>query len=159
MVITLTTVGYGDVYPSTVFGRCLIMCIAFWGTFLISLMIMSVSMVFSLKDTEQKALHNLLQTRRAARAITAAMRYWLAKKKFLRSSVSDEVMFEDRVELTDISTYKREMLVSLAEFMDNKENVKEFEKAKDDSVSVALIKHQVLEMADKFDKMQANQAK
>lgn len=87
------------------------------------------------------------------------MRYWLAKKKFLRSSVSDEVMFEDRVELTDISTYKREMLVCLAEFMDNKENIKEFDKAKDDSVSVALIKHQVLEMADKFDKMQANQAK
>jgi len=60
MVITLTTVGYGDVFPNTVFGRCLIMCIAFWGTFLISLMIMSVSMVFSLKDTEEKALHNLL---------------------------------------------------------------------------------------------------
>jgi len=68
-------------------------------------------------------------------------------------------MFEDRVELTDIGTYKREMLVCIADFMDNKENVQEFDKAKDDSVSVALIKHQVLEMADKFDKMQANQAK
>jgi hypothetical protein len=60
MVITLTTVGYGDVYPSTYFGRATIMVAAFWGTFLISLMIMSVSRIFNLKDTEQKALHHLL---------------------------------------------------------------------------------------------------
>jgi hypothetical protein len=60
MVITLTTVGYGDVYPSTYFGRAMIMVAAFWGTFLISLMIMSVSRIFNLKDTEQKALHHLL---------------------------------------------------------------------------------------------------
>lgn len=154
MVITLTTVGYGDVYPSTVFGRTMIMVAAFWGTFLISLMIMSVSMVFNLKDTEQKALHHLLQTRRAACAITAAMRYWLAKKRYLKSPVFDEVMIEDRVELTDIATFKREMLVCLADFMDNKAMIKEFEKhAKEDDVSVALIKNQVLEMADKFDKM------
>jgi hypothetical protein len=90
------------------------------------------------------------------------MRYFLAKKKYLKSPVFeiDEVMIEDRVELTDITNFKREMLVCLADFMDNKALIQEFEKhAKDDDVSVALIKNQVLEMADKFDKMQANQAK
>jgi hypothetical protein len=82
------------------------------------------------------------------------MRYWLAKKRYLKSPVFDEVMIEDRVELTDIATFKREMLVCLADFMDNKVMIKEFEKhAKEDDVSVALIKNQVLEMADKFDKM------
>lgn len=60
MVITMTTVGYGDIYPSTVFGRSLVMLAAFWGTFLISLMIMSVSLIFEIKGTEEKALHNLL---------------------------------------------------------------------------------------------------
>jgi hypothetical protein len=82
------------------------------------------------------------------------MRYWLAKKRYLKSPVFDEIMIEDRVELTDIATSKREMLVCLADFMDNKAMIKEFEKnAKEDDVSVALIKNQVLEMVDKFDKM------
>lgn len=84
------------------------------------------------------------------------MRYFLAKKKYLKSPVFeiDEVMIEDRVELTDITNFKREMLVCLADFMDNKALIKEFENhGKDDDISVALIKNQVLEMADKFDKM------
>ena len=52
MVVTLTTVGYGDVYPSTPFGRCVIMISAFWGTFLISLMILSVNSAFELIESE-----------------------------------------------------------------------------------------------------------
>lgn len=90
------------------------------------------------------------------------MRYFLAKKKYLKNPVfdEDEVMNGDRGDLNDIRNYKREMLVCLADFMDNKALTREFEKhGKDDDVSIALIKNQVLEMADKFDRMQASQAK
>jgi hypothetical protein len=49
-----------------VYGRCVIMVGAMWGTFLISLMIVSVNQVFELSLQEKKAMHHLLQTRKAA---------------------------------------------------------------------------------------------
>lgn len=41
-IITMATVGYGDVVPATVFGRIVAIACAIWGTFLISLLILSV---------------------------------------------------------------------------------------------------------------------
>lgn len=81
-MITMTTVGYGDVVPGTSFGRLTVIAAALWGTFLISILILSVGNIFKLQQTEQKALNHLLQTRKAALSITAFMKYLLAKKRF-----------------------------------------------------------------------------
>lgn len=82
IVITMTTVGFGDVVAYSHFGRLIVMITAFWGTFLISLLIVSVSKIFELTRKQRKAMHHLFLTRKAARSITSAMRYFLAKKKF-----------------------------------------------------------------------------
>ena len=42
VVITLTTVGYGDFKPGTTYGKFIIMIASIWGTFLISLIIISL---------------------------------------------------------------------------------------------------------------------
>lgn len=62
----MTTVGYGDIYPVTAFGRVIGVIAAFWGTFVISLLIIVATEIFALQVVEQKALHHLLQTREAA---------------------------------------------------------------------------------------------
>ena len=85
IVISITTIGYGDVVPYTFLGRMLIMIASIWGTFLISLIIATVADAFTLKRNELKAFHHLLQTRKAAETITAAMRYWMAKKQYVRT--------------------------------------------------------------------------
>jgi hypothetical protein len=51
-LITMTTVGYGDIYPVTFPGRCTAMIIAIWGAFMISLLIGSVDQVFELAEVE-----------------------------------------------------------------------------------------------------------
>ena len=66
IIISMTTVGYGDFFPGTDFGRLIIIFTAFWGTFLISLLILIAANIFELEDKEQKALNHLLQTRSAA---------------------------------------------------------------------------------------------
>ena len=50
IVITLTTVGYGDVSPCTNPGRIIAMISALWGAFLISLLVISVASVFELQQ-------------------------------------------------------------------------------------------------------------
>ena len=52
IVITMTTVGFGDVVPVTVPGRLIVIFAALWGTFLISILILSVGNIFKLSRKE-----------------------------------------------------------------------------------------------------------
>lgn len=50
IIITLTTVGYGDIQPETIPGKIIIMFCALWGAVMISLVVVAVSKVFDLGD-------------------------------------------------------------------------------------------------------------
>jgi hypothetical protein len=44
----MTTVGFGDIFATTFFGRLVCITAAIWGAFLISLIIVSVAQIFNL---------------------------------------------------------------------------------------------------------------
>jgi hypothetical protein len=48
IVVSITTVGFGDLVPYSYMGRIIIMIAAFWGAFLISLMIVTLGQTFEL---------------------------------------------------------------------------------------------------------------
>lgn len=52
VIITMTTVGYGDTYPVTIFGRLVGIFCALWGTFIISLLIIVATEIFALSVVE-----------------------------------------------------------------------------------------------------------
>ena len=81
-VITMTTVGYGDIYPHTVGGQLTAIFIAIWGTFVISLLIMITSQVFDFTDAEQGAVLTIIKQRAAGKSILNALKFYQKKKAF-----------------------------------------------------------------------------
>lgn len=51
----MTTVGYGDYFPKTNMGRIIGLIIAFWGVFIVSLFVVSLSNMFEFDGGELKA--------------------------------------------------------------------------------------------------------
>lgn len=72
-VVTLTTIGYGDMSPISPPGRFLTMILAFWGALLLSLVVVIVSSVFNLGEEEKMALRHLRLTKEAAKTITSGL--------------------------------------------------------------------------------------
>jgi hypothetical protein len=50
IIITLTTVGYGDITPTTFFGKFVCIITAFWGSFIVSFCVLVVNNAFALSE-------------------------------------------------------------------------------------------------------------
>lgn len=84
----MTTVGYGDFFPRTVFGRIIDILLVVWGTFIVSLMVVVLTNTLNMDQTEKRALIvlNRLEAKKslkeaAAYLITHTCRKYLLKKK------------------------------------------------------------------------------
>jgi hypothetical protein len=97
--ITMTTVGYGDLPPSTLLGRCIMFLASLVGTILISFMMMSLQNYFKLNENEIKANKEynveqikLMLTKYSARFFFASYRYFRNKSKYynaIKEGVTD----------------------------------------------------------------------
>ena len=55
-VITLCTVGYGDISPKTAIGRAIVIILVLWGSFIVSIMVAVLNNIFSMDQRELKVL-------------------------------------------------------------------------------------------------------
>jgi hypothetical protein len=69
MVITMTTVGYGDLSPNTWMGRIVIMAAALIGCLITAIFIGSITNQFTLSSGQHLALHHILVTKSAAHTV------------------------------------------------------------------------------------------
>jgi len=56
VILTMTTVGYGDFYAKTHFGRIVSFLCCIWGVFVVSLMVVTLNNVLGMSSAEEKAL-------------------------------------------------------------------------------------------------------
>lgn len=80
-IITLTTVGYGDVYAVTAAGKSVSVCMAISGAFLMALVVTIVTSQVELDSKQKLALSHMQLSRKAALTVQQSLKYFLAKKK------------------------------------------------------------------------------
>lgn len=61
VIITMSTVGFGDFYPISLLGRAIIVIASLWGTFLISLMVAALTLSIEFNPQEEVAYGTLKQ--------------------------------------------------------------------------------------------------
>jgi len=81
-IITITTVGYGDISPISKFGKVTMMAAALLGTVMISLMVLSVSSNFELNKEQSLAFRKIQSSCRASNTVVASVRYYIAKRQY-----------------------------------------------------------------------------
>lgn len=102
VTITTTTVGYGDISPKTPAGRVICMFTGIWGAIIISLIVTTVSNVFTLTENQNKAVRHIQLTQKGCSMIGSAYKYYMAKKKYYLLKVQVDNDIYDRAEFIKI---------------------------------------------------------
>ena len=71
----MSSVGYGDTYPSTAIGRFLILICSLVGAFLLSLTVSLIAVGLLLEDNKKEALTEISEKKRAGTVISSALKY------------------------------------------------------------------------------------
>ena len=58
-IVTITSVGYGDYYPKTIPGKCVVMVMAIWGAVMLSFIVLFVSNAFKLSESQDNVIHKI----------------------------------------------------------------------------------------------------
>ena len=78
--VTMATIGYGDIYPTTLLGRGIILICAMWGAYEFSMVVFTLNNQLDLDLNQSKALCDIKETRAAGKVICKLVEYYLAKK-------------------------------------------------------------------------------
>ena len=63
-IVTMATVGYGDYFPASYFGRIIGMVSCFWGVFTLSTMVVILNNLLEFTDPEKKSFEILIKMKR-----------------------------------------------------------------------------------------------
>ena len=74
-IITMTTVGYGNMIPSTSPGRCIIVIAIIVGAIILGWLVAVISSGFDLEDDKKESLVKVIDQKTAGHVIMTALKY------------------------------------------------------------------------------------
>ncbi len=121
VIITMTTVGYGDVFAVSPFGRVISIINALWGAFIISLLVGSIQGIFNLNDNQKKAIAEISNSNQAAASLRSFVKYCNARVDYLKHNGIPE---ENRVDYVptkmEVKEFKSTMISEAAKLRDER---------------------------------------
>lgn len=89
VVVTMTTIGYGDIYPTTYFGRIVATLTCIFGTLILSLLVVFTNNSINLDHVERNVYQRIVESRadpdymrrEATKLLGTVLRYNLLRKK------------------------------------------------------------------------------
>ncbi|TNV86875.1 hypothetical protein FGO68_gene8363 [Halteria grandinella] len=134
VVITMATVGFGDIVPASHVGRFIMMLTSIWGTFIFTLVIVAFGSMFNLSPHQKKAMHHLLLTRKAASTLTSAFRYYKAsrdvKNKLAQNPLYKEMLLR-KINVTNLDNGLKKLSHTM------KDNINDF---RDERIALKRLK-------------------
>lgn len=116
--ISMTTIGYGDLYPSTEFGCLFAICACFFGVFLVSLVVVSVTSYLNIKGSELNVYRVItrssLMDRKNAKASKLIKNYLLSLQQYQKDKEQD---------LAKINKLKKKVVKGYAAFVRAKDDL------------------------------------
>jgi len=61
VIVTMATIGYGDIYPVTMLGRWVIIIACIWGVFLLSMFVVTLNNITQLTQEESRAYEEIIR--------------------------------------------------------------------------------------------------
>lgn len=112
VILTMTTVGYGDIYPRTDIGRGSMFLCALFGVIIVSIMVVSIMNELEMSPLEEKSYslitkidHKSDMRRSAASVITRSTRIYLKLRK--GDPVSTKYLFKLRDKIASFRSSRR----------------------------------------------------
>ena len=153
ITITIFTVGYGDYYPHTHFGRIITIIACLWGTFLVSLMVVAITNSMELSPQQLTAYNeikqSILEQKYKEKALTLIRYYYNAR------ALSEEGEDLSDSELKDKQNYVfKKAIKKLQKALDTFREARKEKKSIDKSITIeSLVSKINKSINDNMDKL------
>jgi len=128
IAVTMTTVGYGDYYPRTHLGRFVAVLACFWGVFLVSMMVVTLTVSSTFENKEAKAYDILFRLNvkgkmkdKAARAGKLVLQLAAIHKQLNKKSLQPQAHLYKKIDL------RNQLTVKLEEFKNSRSLLSDYE--------------------------------